>query len=105
MIYAATDIGYVSRQKLGMKMLASNFAGSKPGFRTEPLATSNVDVHDEPTIERLNDGYIQPTSNSEPSAIHHKQTPNAAAPPPVMGTTRDASLRHTSPVSRPSSRR
>jgi hypothetical protein len=51
-------------------MLTSNCADSRHAFRTEPLATSSVDVHGELMIDRLNVGYDQPTSESGRSPDH-----------------------------------
>ena len=70
MTYAVTGTGYVSQQKLETKMLACNFAGSRPGFRTEPLTTKSAGVHGEPMIEQPNVCYAQTTSKTCPSAYH-----------------------------------
>lgn len=52
-------------------MLASNCVDSRRDFRTEPLATSSVDVHGEPMIEGLDVGYCSPTSRSGRSSNPH----------------------------------
>jgi hypothetical protein len=65
-IYVATDIGYVSRHKLAMKMLASSFGASRPVSLIVPLATSGGAVHADPMTEVSNGGYDQAKDRKPP---------------------------------------